>query len=218
MPVSVLRTYRIAHRLPVPSTFNHPHAELTYKSCETALRAPSVVHHRRKLHEQHLQRRKARDGQASNGTSKNINGKSKEKGRYKDTAVKGRLSGTHMSIAQSIEPPDPSNSSSEHDQSHPSLSSQSSSGRSPYVGPRLPSSQLASSVRKHFNSQQLAGGEADTIARFIYVVQQNKTSRQVRTEGSEGDGNGNWMGGNGREQTRVDGPGGEVGFRLRFKP
>jgi len=69
-------------------------------------------------------------------------------------------------------------------------------------------------VRKHFNAQQLS--EADTIARFTYVVQQ--AGRPVWTEGCEGDSTGFWMGSHGREVRKADGPGGEVGFRLRFRP
>ncbi|OCT50925.1 hypothetical protein CLCR_08830 [Cladophialophora carrionii] len=216
MPVAVLRTYRIAHRLPVPAAFNQPHAELAYKSSDVGQRAPSVVYYRRKLHEQHLQRRRARQTQQqqqqTNGTGKTHGSKSKEKGKLKDTSMTDASSNTSLTIAQSIEPPDPNHPASERD------ASSVSSGPSTYLGPNQPVSNLAAVVRKHFNAQQLIGGEADTIARFIYVVQQNGSSRQVRTEGSEGDGSGYWMGGNGREQRRVDGPGGEVGFRLRFRP
>ncbi|KAJ9609367.1 hypothetical protein H2200_005694 [Cladophialophora chaetospira] len=214
MPVPVLRTYRMAHRLPISTAFDLPHTEITYKSSEIAKRAPSAVYYRRKLHEQHLQRRRARQAQQANGTSKSSGGpKSKEKGKAKDVLTTEKSSNTSLSIAQSIEPPDHHQPPSEQDQS-----STLSTSASTYLGPRLPASNLASAVRKHFNAQQLVGGEADTIARFIYVVQQNGSTRQVRTEGSEGDGTGYWMGSNGREQRKVDGPGGEVGFRLRFKP
>jgi hypothetical protein len=212
MPVPILRTYRIAHRLPVPAAFNHPHADLAYKLSDIGKRAPSAVYYRRKLHEQHLQRRKARQGQQANGTGKTNGSKAKQKGKSKDTSMAEGPSSTSLPIAQSIEPPDPSHPPSERD------ASSISSTLSTYLGPHQPASNLASAVRKHFNAQQLVGGEADTIARFIYVVQHNGSSQQVRTEGSEGDGSGNWMGSNGREQRKVDGPGGEVGFRLRFRP
>lgn len=212
MPVPILRTYRMAHRLPIPAAFNRPHAEMTYTSSEIAKRSPSAVYYRRKLREQHLQRRRARQVQQLNGTGKS-NGKSKDKGKAKDISTTDKSLNTTLSIAQSIEPPDHNHPSSEQDQS-----SISSTSASTYLGPRLPASNLASAVRKHFNAQQLGGAEADTIARFIYVVQQNGSSQQVRTEGSEGDGMGHWMGSNGREQRKVDGPGGEVGFRLRFRP
>jgi hypothetical protein len=188
--------------------FNHPHADLAYKSSEVAQRAPSAVYYRRKLHEQNVQRRKLRQShqQTANGPSSKSNGiKTKEKGKLKDRADK--VSNASLSIAQSIEPPD--------DQDRASTSTTTPST---YLGPRVPAWHLASAVRKHFNAQQLAGGEADTIARFIYVVQQNASSSVVRTEGSEGDGEGYWMGSNGREQKRIDGPGGEAGFRLRFRP
>lgn len=74
---------------------------------------------------------------------------------------------------------------------------------------------LANSVRKHFNAQQL--NETETIARFTYVVHQGAAhARGVKTEGSEGDGAGWWMGSHGRAVKK--GEGGEVGFRLRFRP
>jgi hypothetical protein len=83
-----------------------------------------------------------------------------------------------------------------------------------YLGPREPPSHLATSVRKHFNAQQLH--EAETIARFIYVVQQG--GQRVWTEGCEGDGTGYWMGSHGRQVRKIDAPGGEAGFSLRFRP
>ena len=73
---------------------------------------------------------------------------------------------------------------------------------------------LAMAVRKHFNAQQL--NEAETVAKFIYVARNSSSRGAVRTEGSAGDGNGWWMGSQGREIRKCDG--GEVGFRLRFRP
>ncbi|KIX02193.1 uncharacterized protein Z518_08132 [Rhinocladiella mackenziei CBS 650.93] len=200
MPTSILRTYRIAHRLPVPSAFNHPHAQITYMSSQTALRAPSAVHARRKLRDQKYQRRKQQE--LMTGISKG--GKSQEKSKDTNT---GKQSNTAPSIAQSIELPDHSTN-----QGHPPSSPSTAS--TTYLGPREPASNLATAVRKHFNARQLS--EVDTIARFIYVVQQN--GRAVRTEGSGGDGTGYWMGSHGRAVRKIDGPGGEVGFRLRFHP
>lgn len=193
MPVPILRTYRIAHRLSVPSAFNHPHAELTYASSDVALRAPSAVYARRKSHEQKHQRRKLQQAQ-QNGAKSN---KSKDKG--KDNAA------TFTSAAHSQEV---------HNHETEQSGDVPSSTTSTYLGRREPASHLANAVRKHFNAQQLS--EADTIARFIYVVQQN--GKGVRTEGSLGDGTGYWMGSHGRQVRKIDGPGGEVGFRLRFRP
>ncbi|OQV01482.1 Sin3 binding domain-containing protein isoform 1 [Cladophialophora immunda] len=209
MSVPILRSYRIAHRLHVPAAFNYPHAEVTYKSCELALRAPSAVHYRRKLHEQQLQRRKQRQLQQTSGTGKNNNSKDrdKEKGKSKETA-----NTDNPSTAQTG---DTSEVTSSQGQAHRTPTSpSSSSSTTSNLGPREPASNLASAVRKHFNAQQL--NEADTLARFIYVVQQN--GRQVRTEGSEGDGRGSWMGSQGRAARKSDAPWGDVGFRLRFRP
>ncbi|OAP59752.1 hypothetical protein AYL99_04754 [Fonsecaea erecta] len=188
MSVPILRSYRIAHRLHVPAAFNYPHAEVTYKSCDLALRAPSAVHYRRKQHELQLQRRKQRQSKQTTGTGKSHRSKDrdKEKGKIKGAAHTDKLSSIAPSIAQTADPPEVTS-----DQGHgtpPSPSSSSSTTTN--LGPREPASNLATAVRKHFNAQQLS--EADTIARFIYVVQQN--GRQVRTEGSEGDGSGYFMG------------------------
>ncbi|EXJ80640.1 hypothetical protein A1O3_06924 [Capronia epimyces CBS 606.96] len=196
MSTSVLRTYRIAHRLSVPSAFSHPLAELTYTSSDIALRAPSAVQSRRKLREQKHQRKLQQADR--NGNIRSIkSSKNKDKAKLKDTQAD-----PPSSTATSI--PDPGA-----EQSHPSFSPSVA-----YHGPREPSTHLATAVRKHFNAQQLS--EADTIARFIYVVQQN--GRGVSTEGSGGDGTGNFIGSHGREVRKLDGPGGEVGFRLRFRP
>ena len=73
---------------------------------------------------------------------------------------------------------------------------------------------LANAVRKHFNAQQL--NEAETIAKFLYVVRDNGSRASPRTAGSGGDGHGWTMGSQGREVRK--GEGGEVGFRLRFRP
>lgn len=205
MPTPILRSYRIAHRLSVPPAFNQPHAEVTYRSSEIALRAPSAVHYRRKLRGQQHHRRKLRRA-PTNGLGKSNTSREQEKGKSKHSNP-NKPPTVDLSIAQSIEPPDHAP-----DPDHPPSSP--SSSVTTYLGPREPTSHLANAVRKHFNAQQLS--EADTIARFIYVVQQN--GRAVRTEGSRGDGSGHWMGSQGREVRRNDGPGGETGFRLRFRP
>ncbi|EHY58874.1 hypothetical protein ABEF95_005549 [Exophiala dermatitidis] len=199
MSTSVLRTYRIAHRLSVPSTYNHPHADLIYTSSDIALRAPSAVQSRRKLREQRHQQRKLQQAQR-NGNEKNTK-TSKDKRKLDAQNAQAE---PNQSIAKSIEPPDHG----------PDQADSSSFPSTTHIGPREPPGHLANAVRKHFNAQQLS--EADTIARFIYVVQQNP--RGVRTEGSGGDGTGYFIGSHGREVRKLDGPGGEVGFRLRFRP
>ncbi|KIW80871.1 hypothetical protein Z517_03894 [Fonsecaea pedrosoi CBS 271.37] len=214
MSVPILRSYRIAHRLHVPAAFHYPHADITYQSCEVALRAPSAVQYRRKQHEQQLQRRKQRLSQQTNGSGKDNKSKEREKerGKSKETGNTDKRSSTAHSITQPGDHPEVTSSQG---QGHgPTLSPSSPSSTTTNLGPREPPSHLASAVRQHFNAQQLS--EADTIARFIYVVQQN--GRQVRTEGSEGDGSGYWMGSQGRAARRNDVPGGDVGFRLRFRP
>ncbi|KEF59729.1 uncharacterized protein A1O9_04575 [Exophiala aquamarina CBS 119918] len=224
-PNAVLRTYRTAYRLHVPSTFSHPHADIIYNSSQTGLRAPSAVLARRRLREEKHRRRKLDHDQQINGTtttSSNKIGKSKNNLRQgeKDKTMTKELnaetsSTTGSTVAQSIEPPDATQSSDQtqaRTQPHPPSSPSSTS--TTYLGPREPGSQLAAVVRKHFNAQQVS--EADTIARFTYVVQQ--AGRSVWTEGCGGDSTGYWMGSHGREVRKADGPGGEVGFRLRFRP
>ncbi|KIW19777.1 hypothetical protein PV08_00352 [Exophiala spinifera] len=226
VPASILRTYRVAYRLPVPSTLNHPHADLTYKSSRVALRAPSAVQARRKLREQKHQRRNANpslNAAQTNGmgtststtTGKNSNNNSKSSSKDKDRDRERKEGGN--AYATNNNNTNDSTAAAAHDRSSEQASSTlsaSTTSSSTFLGRREPASHLANAVRKHFNAQQLS--EADTIARFIYVVQQN--GRTVRTEGSGGDGTGSWMGSHGRQVRRIDGPGGEVGFRLRFRP
>lgn len=215
-PNSFLRTYRIAHRLPVACTFSHPHADIIYRSSELALRAPSAVLARRKLREQKRQKRALEKSQINGVTGAKINklksGRRKDKDSSKDSALDNISSSTaNSAIAQSIEPSDPLQGGDKTDPNDPTSPSSTSST---YLGPRETAPQLAAAVRKHFNAQQIS--EADTIARFTYVVQQ--AGRPVWIEGAGGDGMGHWMGSNGREIKKGDGPGGDVGFRLRFRP
>ena len=83
--------------------------------------------------------------------------------------------------------------------------------------------QLASTVRRHFNSQQVS--EADVIANFVYVVRHSSTLAKggdaVGIKGSKVLGIGpfepeaGWeIGSNGREEDKRR----DLGFRLRFKP
>lgn len=86
-------------------------------------------------------------------------------------------------------------------------------------------SQLASTVRRHFNSQQVS--EGDVIAKFVYVVRHSNIPAKgggagvIGTEGSKILGIGafepeaGWeIGSRGREEDRRR----DLGFRLRFKP
>ena len=84
-------------------------------------------------------------------------------------------------------------------------------------------SQLASTVRRHFNSQQVS--EADVIAKFVYVVRHSNTPAKnggaTGMKGSKVLGIGpfepeaGWeIGSSGREEDKRR----DLGFRLRFKP
>ena len=211
MSPSLLHTYRTAYRLPTQSSHTHPHADLIYKSSPTALRAPSAVAARRKLRDLKHQRRKA----TNPTTTATTKAKSKDKDKDTDTSSNSDRLLKPQSIAnqQNAEAaevpsasPDPSSSTAD-PPAPPPIAPE-------YIGLQSPAS-LATAVRKHFNAQQL--NEAETVARFIYVAKQSRSSRgSVRTEGSAGDGAGSWIGSQGREVRR--GEGGEVGFRLRFRP
>ncbi len=83
--------------------------------------------------------------------------------------------------------------------------------------------QLASMVRRHFNSQQVS--EADVIANFVYVVRHSSTPAKggdaVGMKGSKVLGIGPFepeagceIGSSGREEDKRK----DLGFRLRFKP
>jgi hypothetical protein len=208
MSPSILHTYRTAYKLSTPSSYTHPHAELTYNSSRIALRSPSAVLARRRLRDLKHKRRKS----TANDTSKDTNiSKEKEKD---DTASSNNA---NEYILKPPSPPRPSTQfqtieaapspSTIHAQ--PTLSTISEV----HIG-RQPAAALSNIVRKHFNAQQLS--EAETVARFAYVARQTRSPENVRTEGSDGDGEGFWMGSQGREIRR--GEGGEVGFRLRFRP
>ncbi|RVX67291.1 hypothetical protein B0A52_09329 [Exophiala mesophila] len=215
-PNTFLRTYRIAHRLPVASTFAHPHADIIYKSSHLALRSPSAVQARRKQHEQKRQKRKSAtvqvNGSAGLKSTKTKSGQRTDKMSLKDSTLDDVSSSTtNPVVARSIETPD-ATGRSESNPSH--LPSSPNSVSTLYSAPREPAAHLAAAVRKHFNGQQIS--EAETIARFTYVVTQ--AGRPVWVEGCEGDGSGHWMGSHGRELRKGGGPGGDVGFRLRFRP
>ena len=192
---------------------------MTYNSSTIALRAPSAVFARKRLSAdlKHQRRAQAHPTDAhTNGFSKASKAGKASKTKEKDKDASSRLlkhavasnnrdgddpttsTTTSAAIAQSIERPD-----------SPSFPSQAT-----YRGSRQTQSALATAVRKHFNAQQL--NEAETIARFVYVVQQTRGG--VSTERGKGDGTGYWMGSHGRQVRKIDAPGGETGFRLRFRP
>ena len=88
---------------------------------------------------------------------------------------------------------------------------------------RATHAQLANSVRRHFNSQQVS--ESDVISRFTYVVRHDGRAAGARagvgTRGSKVLGineteldNGWEIGASGREEDRRR----DLGFRLRFRP
>lgn len=195
----------------IPSAYTQPHADLLYKSCELALRAPSQVVARKKAHDlkqyrkQQAQQRRVQ----TNGISKSKSTRSKEN-RRSNTRKKEAAREGDGSLQPPIEEPPSPNSNS-----HPSLQdagsnpSDAASRKSPTIsidnedtanaedsnsvplslnqanpeattiGSLSPAS-LATSVRKHFNAQQL--NEAETIARFTYVSRQQGSSLISRTQ------------------------------------
>lgn len=199
LPMGSLQAYRSTYRLQIPSAYTRPHAELLYNSCELALRAPSRVLARRKAQDLKLYRKsqvqRSRDTRPNiNGvskSSKSIRSKDKERksSRRKERVLAGAESG---SAPDSIEaPPSPNSHPSQQelasadDGSKTSRTASIEPNEEPVVTipPTLNQSNpeatilgptsaniLATSIRKHFNAQQL--NEADTIARFSYVVRQ----------------------------------------------
>lgn len=86
-------------------------------------------------------------------------------------------------------------------------------------------SQLASTVRRHFNSQQVS--EGDVIAKFVYVVRHSSSAAKADGTGAVGitgskiigigaaEADAGWeIGSSGREEDRRK----DIGFRLRFRP
>ena len=86
-------------------------------------------------------------------------------------------------------------------------------------------SQLASTVRRHFNSQQVS--EVDVIAKFVYVVRHSGSAAKAGGTGAVGingskiigvsasEADAGWeIGSSGREEDRRR----DIGFRLRFRP
>ena len=93
------------------------------------------------------------------------------------------------------------------------------------AGGKATHSQLASAVRRHFNSQQVS--EGDAIARFVYVVRHSGSAAKEGGTGAVGisgskiigvgatEVDAGWeIGSSGREEDRRR----DIGFRLRFGP
>lgn len=90
---------------------------------------------------------------------------------------------------------------------------------------RVTHSQLASAVRRHFNSQQVS--EGDVIAKFVYVARHSGSGAKAGglgaigisgpkiLGGSTAEADAGWeIGSSGREEDRRR----DIGFRLRFGP
>jgi hypothetical protein len=86
-------------------------------------------------------------------------------------------------------------------------------------------SQLASAIRRHFNSQQVS--EGDVIAKFVYVVRHSGSAAKTGGTGAIGisgskiigvgaaEADADWeIGSSGREEDKRR----DIGFRLRFGP
>ena len=85
--------------------------------------------------------------------------------------------------------------------------------------------QIASAVRRHFNSQQVS--EGDVIAKFVYVVRHSGSAAKAGGIGAVGmsgskiigvgasEADAGWeIGNSGREEDKRR----DIGFRLRFRP
>lgn len=203
-----LQNYRSTYRLQIPSAYTRPHAELLYNSCDIALRAPSKVLARRKAQDLKIyqKRQSQQESRAqTNGISKpskTVRGRDKDKksskNKEKADAANDNATG-HDSLGA---PPSPTSHPSQHESSSNSAEIASRSSRTAseeaaddltYVIPpslnslnpeatiigSTPANALYTSIRKHFNAQQL--NEADTIARFSYVIRQQGSSIASRT-------------------------------------
>jgi hypothetical protein len=197
-PTPVLHAYAFTHRLPIPAPYTHPHAELLYKSSEVALRSPSQVAARRKLHDLKAARR--RDSTVGSSLLK---GKETLKERERSSERLKQVGENSNSVTAVPAP----------------TSSATSTQR------QAPAS-LALAVRRHFNSAQV--NEGDAIARFLYVVRHGgHGDGDIRLIGGDGDGKGRVIGSAGRAVDRglgisgdgkQGGGGCDLGFRLRFRP
>lgn len=198
-PTPVLYAYAYTHKLPTPTPYTHPHAELLYKSSNTALRSPSQVAARRKLRDIKAARR--RDSTVGTGLLK---GKESIKERER-SSERLKQAGDNSNGVSAMPAPT----------------------RSVTSGQRQSPASLALTVRRHFNSAQV--NEGDAIARFLYVVRHGgHGDGDVSLIGGDGDGKGRVIGGAGRAVDRglgissgdgsQGGGGCDLGFRLRFRP
>jgi hypothetical protein len=195
LPTSILHTYRQAHHLQTSSAYINPHADLILASSRTGLRSPSSVTARRK-------RRDAKHHARRKDTSAVESSKQKDRERSSD-----RLKGitTTTNGTQAPAPP----------------------GANTSIGAagKATHSQLASAVRRHFNSQQVS--EGDVIAKFVYVVRHSASAAKAGGTGAVGisgskiigvgamEAEAGWeIGSSGREEERRK----DIGFRLRFGP
>lgn len=210
-PINALHNYRSAYQIQTPSAYTQPHADLLYRSCELALRAPSQVVARKKAYDlkQYRKQQAQQRRLQTNGVSKNKSARPKESRgnntRKKDTAGEGDStlqppideppspnSNSHPSLQDTGSNPSDGASrqsptaSLEHEDSanveDPNIVPLSLNQRNPEattIGSVSPTS-LATSIRKHFNAQQL--NEAETIARFTYVARQQGSSVTSRTQ------------------------------------
>lgn len=206
-----LQNYRSTYRLQIPSAYTRPHAELLYNSCDIALRAPSKVLARRKAQDLRThQKRQAQQNQDArahtNGISKSSKvGRAKDKDK-KSSKSKDRVDTPNDSVAGHDSlgaPPSPtshpsqqeSNSISAENASRSSrTASEEASDQQTYTIPltlnqldpeatiigSTSANSLFTSIRKHFNAQQL--NEAETIARFSYVIRQQGSPIASRTQ------------------------------------
>lgn len=195
LPASVLHTYRHAHHLQTSSAYINPHADLILASSRTGLRSPSSVTARRK-------RRDAKHHARRKDTTAVVSSKQKDRERSSDR-LKGITTATNAT--QALVTP----------------SANASTG----AAGKATHSQLASAVRRHFNSQQVS--EGDVIAKFVYVVRHSRSVAKAGGTGAVGisgskiigvgatEADAGWeIGSGGREEDKRR----DLGFRLRFVP
>lgn len=206
-----LQSYRSTYRLQIPSAYTRPHAELLYNSCDLALRAPSRVLARRKAQDLKIfQKRQAQQSQDNrahlNGVSKSSKTSRVRDKDKKSSKTREKVDTTNESAAGHDSlgaPPSPtshpsqqesnSNSAENASRSSRTASEETSDEQTYTIPPSLnqlnpeatiigstSANTLYTSIRKHFNAQQL--NEADTIARFSYVIRQQGSSIASRTQ------------------------------------
>ena len=227
MPVHHLHSYRSAYRLQIPPSFTQSHADLLYKSCDLATRAPSQVLAKKKAHDLKIYRRKqaqlnSNTRAATNGVSRGTRGsrtRDKDKdsntdtasrdGRRKNNNGKEKDTSNDPSTQLVVEvPPSPTSHPSIQDSHSNSADNVSGISRLTPIEHRQPDDAqedlytisaslnqsnpeltilesqspafLATSIRKHFNAQQL--NESETIARFTYVVRQQGSNTHSRIQ------------------------------------